>query len=97
MVYGLNFLPRQQLLKYTLDHEAAVADRNALRHELDMFKSVVVENKPRTNITRIGRLPLANQSLNLSVIMNQHPTDEKIQHVQLDTIYGDLTLEEITI
>jgi hypothetical protein len=85
------------LLKCTLDLEAAVADGNALRHELGMYKSVVVENKPRTNITRVGRPVLANQSLNVSVILNKHLGDEKFQQSPLlDTIPGDMTLDEIS-
>ena len=80
-----------------MEHESAVADADALRQELDLYKSVAVDDKPRTNITRIGRRPLADQSINISAILNEHSMDEKIQHVQmLDVIPGDMTLDELS-
>jgi hypothetical protein len=77
----------------TRDHEAVVVGNEELKQELDMYKSVMVpvENKPRTNITRIGRLPLADQNVNV------HPGLGKSANgvVKLDTVLQDMTLEEI--
>jgi hypothetical protein len=49
------------------DQEAALAEADELRYELDMYKSVALptEHKPRTGITRVGRQPLVNQTLNV--------------------------------
>jgi hypothetical protein len=75
-----------------------------LRNELDMYKSVMVpgENKPRTNITRIERPPLANQNLNVIQTAGPNPTKsvkgsgEKIAQIPtLAPIPGDMTLDEI--
>ncbi|KAI0663618.1 hypothetical protein C8Q70DRAFT_370111 [Cubamyces menziesii] len=50
---------KQKLLLSTRDCEAAIADNEELRHELELYKSVGVphEIKPRTTITRVGRVP----------------------------------------
>lgn len=50
-------LSRQKLLLSTRDREAALADNDELRAELEMYKSVAVpqDAKPRTTITRITR------------------------------------------
>ncbi|EPQ56968.1 hypothetical protein GLOTRDRAFT_137420 [Gloeophyllum trabeum ATCC 11539] len=59
---------KQKLLLSTRDHEAAMADNEDLRNELDMYKSVMVpiDAKPRTAITRVGRAPLASQNMNVN-------------------------------
>lgn len=56
----------QRLLVATKRKEAVEAGNQELRHELDMYKSVTLpaESKQRVTITRIGRAPLAPQSLN---------------------------------
>jgi hypothetical protein len=80
-----------------MEHESAVADANSLRQELGLYKSVIVDDKPRTNITRIGRRPLADQSINISAILDEQSMNEKIQRVQmLDAIPGDMTLDELS-
>ena len=47
----------QKLLLSTRDRDAAYADNDDLRAELELYKSVAVpqEVKPRTNITRVVR------------------------------------------
>ena len=65
-----------------------------------MYKSVMVpsENKPRTNIIRIERPPLANQNLNLiqnavkNVTKSVNGGGEKVAQT---LIPGDMTLDEI--
>ncbi|KAI0374148.1 hypothetical protein BV20DRAFT_1111162 [Pilatotrama ljubarskyi] len=64
---------KQKLLMSTRDREAVLADNDELRHELELYKSVAVPNevKPRTAMTRVGRIPgpaaLAESELGLSV------------------------------
>jgi len=80
----------------TRDHKAAVADGNNLRHEVSMYKSVLipVENKPRTNITRIVRPALATQSLNIGVPANKYlPVMDEMQCTSITP--GEMTLDEI--
>ncbi|KAI8972254.1 hypothetical protein BD414DRAFT_426125 [Trametes punicea] len=52
---------KQKLLMTTRDRDAALAVNEELRHELELYKSVAVpqEAKPRTTITRVGRVPAA--------------------------------------
>ncbi|KAI0769742.1 hypothetical protein BD413DRAFT_556547 [Trametes elegans] len=52
---------KQRLLMSTRDREAVLADNDELRHELELYKSVGVPDgaKPRTTITRVGRVPSA--------------------------------------
>ncbi len=49
----------QKLLAATRDRDGALADNDELRHELGLYKSVAVPQdvKPRTTITRVGRVP----------------------------------------
>ncbi|ETW80450.1 hypothetical protein HETIRDRAFT_24876, partial [Heterobasidion irregulare TC 32-1] len=53
---------KQALLTVTLDRDAVIAHGDSLQHELNMYKSIAVpsEFKPRTTITRVGRVPLVN-------------------------------------
>ncbi|KAI9060302.1 hypothetical protein FKP32DRAFT_1656684 [Trametes sanguinea] len=53
---------KQKLLLSTREREAVLADNEELRHELELYKSVGVphEIKPRTTITRVGRVPSAS-------------------------------------
>lgn len=84
-----------------------VAVNGDLQHELDMYKSVMVpvDQKPRTNITRVARPPLINlaRTLNTGSIaivgekVAVSTTTEKagVQRVHaLETIPGDMTLDE---
>ena len=84
----------------TRDHVAVVVGNEELKHELDMYKSVMipVESKPRTNITRIERAPLADQNVNVHSgrPKSVNGTDEGNDKLaRLDTVLGDMTLEEI--
>lgn len=84
------------------EQEAVVAVNGDLQHELDMYKSVMVptDQKPRTNITRVGRLPLVNMTRSLNAGTGAQ-VDESVEkkgaqrmHI-LETIPGDMTIEEI--
>lgn len=87
------------------NHETAIAQNENLHHELDMYKSVMVplERKPRTNITRITRPPLVNlnhqsfgECRNFSSAGNAVLEKGQAFAQLLDTIPGDMTLEELT-
>jgi hypothetical protein len=84
----------------TREHEVVIGHNDDLRHELDMYKSVVVpiENKPRTNITRIGRPPLVNMNhcFNLGANGSKSLDGNDVQGAKvLNGIPGTTTLEEI--
>ncbi|CAA7259285.1 unnamed protein product [Cyclocybe aegerita] len=62
---------KHKIAQLTREQENVVVENNELQNELDMYKSVryLGDSKPRTNITRVARLPLVNvtQSLNGSI------------------------------
>ncbi|KAI0355587.1 hypothetical protein OH77DRAFT_1479263 [Trametes cingulata] len=64
---------KQKLLMSTREREAVLADNDELRHELELYKSVAIPNevKPRTALTRVGRVPgpsaLSESELGLSI------------------------------
>lgn len=93
----------QQIGLLVNEQENAAAQREALEHELDMYKSVQVplESKPRTHITRVGRAPLVSlaASMNASV---QRPRSVGAGGVGkgaapvLEVIHdGDMTTDEL--
>lgn len=95
----------QQLLQFNRERDAAEEENQELRCELDMYKSVAVpkENKPRTNITRVARMPLSAQSLNAaslapsvarSVMKSEVGTKMHTVH-ETEFRPGDMTLDEI--
>ena len=85
----------------TRDRDAVATDNAELRNELGMYKSVMVpsEGKPRTNITRIERAPLANQNLNVMRPTGQRSINRRgekdAQVLITDHIPGEMTLDEI--
>lgn len=89
----------------TREQEGIVTENENLQHELNMYQSVMVpvEHRPRTNITRVARVPfvdLTPQSLNTSGVsarkahVNATKTDSMIGEQVLGTMPGDMTLEE---
>ena len=58
------YLLPQKLLASTRDNNAALEEISTLRDELYMYKSVPLDGKPRTHITRVSRVPLASRSTN---------------------------------
>lgn len=105
--YRVNlYIASQKLLLANRDHEVALADADDLRHELDMYKSVAVptDNKPRTGMTRIGRIPLVNQSTNVkpassSVALfgkSAGVSGKKLDIVdEQEYLPGDMTVDEL--
>ena len=94
-------LPRdKELLLSTRAREAITATNTDLCNELAMYRSVMVpsENKPRTNITRIERVPMGNQNLNLNAsagVKSVGRGGERMILTSLDSIPGEMTLDEI--
>ena len=90
------------------EQEAALATNEDLQHELDMYKSVMVpvDQKPRTNMIRVARPPLVNLVRSLNVdgggegIRNSWTVVQadvgEIRTPVLETIPGDMTIEEIS-
>lgn len=90
----------------TREHEDAAALNEELQHELDMYTSVAVptNHKPRSNMTRVSRVPLGshNRSLSSSRASSQADLKENTgmrkssSPATLDTIPGDMTLDDIS-
>jgi hypothetical protein len=87
----------------TREQEATIAANEDLQNELDMYKSVVYpgDQKPRTNMTRVGRPPLVNLARTLNVVNGVGgpavPLRQSSQGgTALETIPGDMTFEEIS-
>ncbi|KAG0707373.1 hypothetical protein DFH29DRAFT_897118 [Suillus ampliporus] len=86
---------KQKLLVCIRDRDAMSAANEDLRHEVMMYKSVVVpeDSKPRTNLTRVTRPPLTSQSMN--VIPPCVASDALVKATVLEHIPGDMTLDEL--
>ena len=98
----------QKLAISTRDHETATQEVTALRGELALFKSVAVpfEGKPRTNMTRIKRMPLGpvnKQPTNKANVQQQNTKrkrstndydDDLAQYLPVHN--GDMTIDELS-
>lgn len=80
-------MSQQKIIMLSREQEAVVGLNADLQHELDMYKSVMTSDKPRTHITRVQRIPLSNVTRSLNASIN--PTTNS------DPIPGDMTLDEI--
>ncbi|EGO25632.1 hypothetical protein SERLADRAFT_466083 [Serpula lacrymans var. lacrymans S7.9] len=95
---------KQKLLMSMRDKDVVVAENDDLRHEIAMYKSVMVpvDSKPRTHITRVSRPPLSNQNLNVSVVELQDAGSDGCPKMTasnppiLETIDGDMTVDELS-
>ncbi|KAG2345547.1 hypothetical protein BDR05DRAFT_960483 [Suillus weaverae] len=91
---------KQKLLVCTRDRDAISAANEDLQHEIMMYKSVAVpeDSKPRTNLIRVTRPPLASQSMNIVAATSVPPcvvSDALIKATVLEHIPGDMTLDEL--
>jgi len=82
---------KQRLLVSTRDAEVAADERDALKNELCLYKSIAVpfDGKPRTNITRVRRIPLTVLNNNSK---NESPTTVDMLKYVPD---GDMTIDEL--
>ncbi|KAK0195324.1 hypothetical protein F5146DRAFT_281360 [Armillaria mellea] len=87
---------KQKHALLTREHEALVSQKQELENEVDIYKSVVVLNKPKTTITRVHRLPLADLNQSMSQYLPQSKANGFYSRT-LDTIpaEGEMTLDEI--
>lgn len=85
----------QKIAEVTREQESLKIHNGELEHELYTYKSVRLDDKPRTNITRITRPPLVNltQSLNNNA---QHNTRNPSPLCTVAEVgRTDMTLDEI--
>ena len=90
----------------TKDRDTLASENDILLEELQAYKSVNTATgfKPRTNMTRVGRQPLASQSLNVEPIsthalstnkatVNDGKATTKTSEVEYKG--GDMTIDEL--
>lgn len=86
------------------EREAVIAENEALQHELTLYKSVAVhpDDKPRTAITRVARIPLGahNVNVNSKSTRNSKSTgldDEYLPSLpEMEYKEGDMTIDELS-
>ena len=82
----------------TQDHESALSEILTLRDELAMYKAVTTpfEGKPRTNMTRVRRVPLNPHNVN-SNSQNGAPMKQSVrsglQHYVNEN--AEMTMDEL--
>ncbi|KLO12253.1 hypothetical protein SCHPADRAFT_875665 [Schizopora paradoxa] len=82
---------KQKLLVSTRETEVASDERNALKNELCLYKSVAVpfDGKPKSNLTRVRRIPLTALSENSK---KESPSAIDMRKYVPD---GDMTIDEL--
>jgi hypothetical protein len=88
------------LIVVTRERDAAGAQIESLRRELSLYLSVPAEgNKPRTTMTRVGRMPLVTQRETVNPVVaapNVGAADfAKYLPPLADATSGEMTLDEI--
>ncbi|OAX43280.1 hypothetical protein K503DRAFT_708780 [Rhizopogon vinicolor AM-OR11-026] len=91
---------KQKLLMCTRDRDTISATNEDLRHEVMMYKSIMVpeDSKPRMNLTRVTRPLLTSQSINTMSTTSISPcvvSDALVKATVLEHIPGDMTLDEL--
>jgi len=87
----------QTLLVVARDLDIAIAHGEELQHELNLYKSAAVpqDMRPRTNITRVGRVPLAAHSTNTQLTSESAVSSVgKTDMFPINELHG-MTLDEI--
>ncbi|KAF8264585.1 hypothetical protein EI94DRAFT_1738064 [Lactarius quietus] len=90
---------KHMLIVATRERDAAGAQIESLRSELALYLSVPAEGKPRTTMTRVGRMPLVAQSQKVrpAAAPARSGTDFTAKHLPLVAdVSGDMTLDEIS-
>ena len=89
----------KRIAEMAREQESLATQNGDLEHELHMYKSVRVDSKPRTNITRVARPPLVNltHSLNNTLQSTHAGTIKslKIAEPLHEVSRTDMTLDEI--
>ncbi|KAI0259264.1 hypothetical protein BC834DRAFT_1045407 [Gloeopeniophorella convolvens] len=87
---------KQTLVVVTRERDAAGAQIEGLRRELGLYRSVPVEGKPRTHMTRVARVPFAAQSQNVDPARTRSASAEVARHLPpLADGSGDMSVDEI--
>ncbi|KXN90657.1 hypothetical protein AN958_03897 [Leucoagaricus sp. SymC.cos] len=86
---------KHKIILLSREQENVVTLNVDLQHELDMYKSVMTSDKPRTHITRVQRVPLSNVTRSLNNPTQQHTKPTKPLSSNLDPIPREMTLDEI--
>ena len=88
----------KQLALSTQSYESALAENAQLREELSMYRSVATpfESKPRTNMTRVRRIPLAARSVNKQPSIQEEPFHGKASLAKSQAGVPDMTLDELS-
>lgn len=95
---------KQMLIVAMRERDAASAQIESLRSELCLYLSVPAEGKPRTTMTRVGRMPLVAQSQNVRPAAAPSAArggtgnaDFTAKHLPpVADVSGDMTLDEIS-
>ena len=87
----------QMLIVTTRERDAAGVQTESLRSELALYLSVPAEGKPRTTMTRVGRMPLVAQSQNVRPVAARSGTEFAAKHLPpVADVTDDMTLDEIS-
>ena len=89
----------------TKDRDAIASENDTLFHELQVYKSVNIaaDFKPKTTMTRVGRQPLASQSLNVGPTSTHARSTSKsatngkalAKTLEVEFKEGDMTIDEL--
>ncbi|KAJ2922324.1 hypothetical protein H1R20_g14760, partial [Candolleomyces eurysporus] len=89
---------KQTIAELRLEKERAEAQGGQLQQELQMYTSIMVPaaNKPRTNMTRVTRVPLTNMTENLNhSALPAKSVAQKVQEEVYASPIADLTIDEL--
>ncbi|KAI0046068.1 hypothetical protein FA95DRAFT_1520723 [Auriscalpium vulgare] len=89
---------KQDLLLTARERDAAHARENALQNELAMYIAVPGDLKAKTNITRVTRIPLATQSLNVKAggeYFRAEAEEASIDPRHFADVSGEMTMDEL--
>ncbi|KAF6762958.1 hypothetical protein DFP72DRAFT_874242 [Ephemerocybe angulata] len=91
---------KQQIAELNLEKERAEAQGSHLQQELEMYTSVMVPvgSKPRTNLTRVTRVPLSNvsESLNKSLAPPLQGSSLHRKTESYTSPSADLTIDDLS-
>lgn len=88
-----------------MDRDALLNENDGLQHELGLYTSVAVpvQNKPGSSVIRVGRAPLANQSMNTTLLhskgastMSRSNTRKLEPTPEMEYGEGDMTIDELS-
>jgi hypothetical protein len=88
---------KQRILMLSREHEILNATVKDLHHELEMYRSVPTDAKPRTGFTRVQRVPLGtSQSVNARSLPVRSVREDPGRVEEVEYREGDMTIDELT-